>query len=189
MNVARKHRGFVIETDTESVSSSGNFVGLFTPANSTTPPHMSNYSFSHYLPRRPLTASAYASPHSLDDTPVFQHRPKSRNFLDFSKQHRPSTVELIKSHNFGPGHYSPQPISRKSSIPNFSRQISREKANFRSKRDIFVVQDRSLSRTCSLTLPRRRCTIFYPPREAAQSSHRQSTHRSRPSLMTPIEPP
>jgi hypothetical protein len=152
-----------IETEGSVSSDNDHRIPIFTPLNCTTPSHLSNYSFVHYLPRRPLTAFAFGNPHSLDESPLTGYRPKSRSFLDFSRQHRPSSVER-KGFTFGPGHYSPELPRRPSNIPNFSRQISREKANFRSRRETFVVEDRSLSRTCSLILPRRIVTIFYQPK-------------------------
>jgi len=163
MKLDRKCAELHLETDDDtSISSFDARVQILTPANCTTPPHLSNYLFEHYLPRRPLTAFAFANPHSLDDAPVFQHRPKSRNFMDFTRQHRPETRHHM-SHTFGPGHYSPNYTKRPTHVPNFSRQISREKADFRSRRETFTIIDRSLSRSCSLTLPRKRTTIFYSP--------------------------
>ena len=122
---------------------------------------LSEYLFKHYLPRK-SPESFTCMNHSLDFKPLDPVPPKSRkSMIDFSKQlksidhfhGRPATSPDVKAVEL---------IRRHVSTTDFSRQITREQANFRTRRLSFDIEDRSYARDCNLTLPRKRFTIFYP---------------------------
>ena len=131
-----------------------------TPTNLRTPSRLSNYSFKHYLARR--SSEGACMHHSLDNKPLDPPRPKFRkSVVDFAKQFRPPTVVRDRSDSF-PGMYTFERIRRHVSTPDFSRQIDREKANFRARKISFEIEDRSLARDCPIIGARRRVTVFYP---------------------------
>jgi hypothetical protein len=148
-----------IKTDRDCSDSSGSKNPIVTPINACLPRRLSNYSFKHYLARKPVERTKYMH-HSLDFKPLESAPPKTRkSVIDFGKQSKfPATDS--KRPSTCPAMYSPNPISRHVSTPDFSRQITREKANFRSRKLSFDIEDRSLARDCPIVLPRKRVTIL-----------------------------
>ena len=149
-----------ITTDNSS-DNTADHTPLNTPSRPRTPSRLSNYSFKHYQPRRSIENKIYMQ-HSLDNKPLDPPRPKFRkSVVDFAKQFRPPT-SVIDLSGSSPGMYEAERIRRHVSTPDFSRQIDREKANFRSRKISFEIEDRSLARDCPIIGPRRRSAVFYP---------------------------
>jgi hypothetical protein len=121
--------------------------------------HLSNYTFDQYLDRDPPQVTSSCT-HSLDDKDVRSMLWNPHIYIDFSKQRIPTA--LVSSSHFQPGYYSPKLQRRKTFVSDFSKQISRDTAQNRGRSCTVNIPDCSLSRSCSLTAPRRKSAIIWP---------------------------
>ena len=122
------------------------------------PRHLSDFTFQQYTGR--FTKRPLSSNHSVDTLEIPNSGMAPRIHISFAKQ--VNQASLVTRSYFLPGYYSPEPYRTKSHVVDFSKQLSREKAQNRGQSCTCQIPDRSLSRSCSLIIPRRKSATIWP---------------------------